>query len=260
MRLPPAKGWFAYRLELVLVGLIIGFPLGLFLAVSSDDPGFAFLPMLVGCAVLLTLRMVTFAKGFSEYYTAGCLVLSVQAAIFLLPLFFFVIGSVLGMNATSLGLSWMIVSVMMIIGLVLSLPYLYMKRVTFAYRLLPIILLFAVGTINASTRLDGAPVDVFCSATIAPGVILLLRLMKFRTDLGSIWDVSLIIRPIGNAQFEPMWITKQISNFINKIKGQDQGVEEEEFTDDELGMGGVEDAEPTNLTSIKTVQEELDTT
>lgn len=259
LRLPPAKGWFAYRLELVLVGLLVGFPLGLFLAVSSQDPGLAFLPMLIGCAILLTLRVVAFAKGFSEYYTAGCLVLSVQAAIFLLPLLFFVIGSLLGMNATSLGLPWMSVSIMIIIGLVLSLPYLYMKRVTFAYRLLPVIFLFALGTINAAIRLDGEPIDVFCSATIAPSVVLLLRLMKFRTDLGSIWDVSLIIRPISDAQFEPMWIMKQISKFMDKFKGKYSTEEEEEFADDELGMGGVEDAGPTNLTSIKTVEEEPET-
>lgn len=251
LRLPPAKGWYAYRLELTMVGIIVGLPLGAFLAVSAQDPGLVFLPLLVGCGFLLALRVVSFAQGFNEYYTAGCLVLSMQAALFILPLLFLVIGALLGLNATSMGLSWMVVSIMMIVGLVLSLPYLYMKRVTFAYRLLPLILLFSIGSINASLRLDGAPVDYFASATVAPGILILWRLMRFRSDLGAIWDVSLIIRPIAGATFKPLWVMQQLGACVDRLRRRDE--EQDEDGEDELGMGGAEDAEPSNLTSIKSI-------
>lgn len=255
IRLPPSKGWYAYRVELTLVGIIMGTPLGLYLSISAQDPGLVFLPMLVGCGFLLALRLLSFGQGLKEYITAGCIVLSVQASIFILPLLFFVIASLLGLNATSLGLSWVVVSIVMFIALILSLPYLYMKRVTFAFRLLPLIILFLIGSLNASLRLDGAPVDMFACATVAPGVIMLWQMMRFRADLGAIWDVSLIIRPIGDAKFKPLWIMKQLSLFIEKVKNRNSMAAEEE-DEDELGMKGAEEAaiEPTPLTSIKYIK------
>lgn len=252
LRLPPAKGWYAYRVELVMVWIIIGFPLSLFLAISAQDAGMVFLPLLLGCGILLCLRLVSFARGFTEYYTAGCLALSLQAAIFILPPLLFVVSSLLSMNAGSLGLSWILVSIIMIVGIVCSLPYLYMKRVTFAYRLLPLIVFFAVGSINASFRLDGAPIDMYATVTITPGVIIAWRMMRFRSDLGSIWDVSLLIRPVGDAKFEPTWIIRQVNALLSLVRSRREQLDEVE--DDELGMEGIEDAaEPSQLISIKSI-------
>ncbi len=233
LRLPPAKGWYAYRVELVLVGILVGFPIALLMAVFSNSAGMIFLPLLIGSTYLLCLRIISFGKNFMLFYSAGCIALSAQAFLFISPLLLLMMASVMGMTAS--GSSWTIVSALLILGMILSLPYLYMKRVTFAVMMMPFIFLTAVGSFNASLRLSGAPIDTYCSITVAPGILICILLLKCRQRMGSIWDVSLIIRPIDNAEFKPMWIVALFWEIMENFKKEP--VETVEPVDAEEGFG-----------------------
>jgi hypothetical protein len=233
LRLPPAKGWYAYRIELFLVGVISFTPLSLALGLLVGEPGLLFLPLFFGSLFLVLLRTYNFYQNMVEFYSAGCIMITRQNALFILPSLFCLIGSGIGLSASATQ-SWTTTVIMLVLGIGCSLPFLYMKRVTFAVMLLPALFLFGIGGFDAAARLDGYALDFNASFTVVPNILLCFLLLKYRKLLGSIYDVSLIIRPINNAEFHPSYpillaryLKKRCLDQDSDDEGESKGDEEE---------------------------------
>lgn len=215
LRLPPGKGCYAYRVELCLALLVLFFPIGVLAAITISPALFVF-PLLILSLALLYLRVAAFLEYFREYYTAGCLVIAKQSALFTVPILMLLISSLLTLGQESLQLPWSVCAMLFIVTMFSALPVIYFKRPTFAVMFLVLAVQVGAFLLLAALRLDETPIDPYIATTLAPVVTSTYTLFKYRKLLGFVWDVSLIIRPLKYDQYE-MSSPAQLWHYIHEL-------------------------------------------
>ena len=240
LRLPPGKGAMAYRTELCISLLILFFPLSIIGAILVS-PGFFFLPTLALSAFLLSYRAYAFVDTFREYYTAGCCVIFQQSMIFSLPLLMLLVTSVFGLLRESLGMSWIVIAALIIVTEVTAIPVIYIKRPTFAVMIGILFIESSLTFILLALKLDGVKFNPYVLVDLFPAFVGIYTLLRFRRWLGHVWDVSMRIRPLEYAYYEPSFLGvlfKKLGIFSAKVapENEDESYEdddEEESEDDE---------------------------
>jgi hypothetical protein len=229
LRLPPAKGSYAYLVELSIALVILFIPMALMLAIYLHSVGIAFLPFLLFSFILFISRLNEFLNAFIEYYAAGCCLIFQQHLLFLYPLLFLFISTLLMILSTVLLIFHMIpiivITIFIIFTMFISLPIIYIKRPTFAILALVLFAQLSLCFLLISIRLDGhgksfipwVMVDTF------PALTSVYTLLRYRRWLGYIWDVSLIIRPVEYSDYEVSTLRQWYDSLKEFIDSRRQG-------------------------------------
>lgn len=231
LRLPPGKGAMAYRTELGITLLVLFFPLALAAAIVVS-PGFLFAPALLFSAVMICYRLYSFVDTFIEFYSAGCCVIFQQNMIFTLPLLLLLGTSVSGLMKETLGLPWLMVAGLLMVTELFALPVIYIKRPTFAVMIGVLFLESSLTFVMIALRLDGYDFVPYMVIDLFPAFMGVFTLLKFRRWLGFVWDVSMNIRPLEFAYYEPSFIgrlkKKYLRSRVVPEEDSDSSSEEEE--------------------------------
>eukprot|EP01039_Chlorochromonas_danica_P005381 gene5381-5919_t len=197
LRLSAEKGAFAYRVEIGLVGLYIGFPLGLVLAILMVNPGMTFLAPLIVGGVLFLIRLDNFLNYAYNFIEGGLYVILRSTMFFSLPLLFLFLTGIVGLvSLTSIKESSFGVVILLLLTLISSIPVIYIIRPHYGLLALVIFLQICTSVVLLAIQWQsegkaflslGIPLAPFFTATFC--------LKYLRIHLNSIWDVSLVIRP-----------------------------------------------------------------
>lgn len=198
IRLGAEKGAFMYRAEIAMVGMVLGLPLGLLLALISSNAGMVFLPALILGAGLFAIRLNNLIQYTYNFPAAGLCVVLRATAFFTLPLLFLFITGVVGFaGGADLESAATGVSALMILTFFFSLPVLYVIRPHYAIIGMGIFTQVSIGAVLLSMQLSS---KVFPSigVALAPFLTACLCLKYLRGQLHALWDVCLVIRPALN--------------------------------------------------------------
>eukprot|EP00603_Paraphysomonas_imperforata_P000158 CAMPEP_0114433898 /NCGR_PEP_ID=MMETSP0103-20121206/11950_1 /TAXON_ID=37642 ORGANISM="Paraphysomonas imperforata, Strain PA2" /NCGR_SAMPLE_ID=MMETSP0103 /ASSEMBLY_ACC=CAM_ASM_000201 /LENGTH=814 /DNA_ID=CAMNT_0001603703 /DNA_START=52 /DNA_END=2496 /DNA_ORIENTATION=- len=242
LRLPPGKGAMAYRTELGIAMLVLFFPLGLMGAIMMG-PGLLFFPTLLFSISLLLYRIHSFFETFFEYYSAGCCVIFQQSMIFTTPILMLFITSLFGLMKESLGVSWIVIAVLVIVTELTAMPVIYIKRPTFAVMVGILFFETSLTFLFLALKLDGVFLIPYMLVDLFPGFVAIYTLLRFRRWLGYVWDVSMRIRPLEFDFYEPSYLgqllkksglfSKKVSPTEEDESDEDESEEEEDEGDDE---------------------------
>lgn len=209
IRLPPNKGNYAYRVEMCMVFIAVTFPLGV-IAAYTVQPGLIFFgPLLVGL-YLSAVRIGSIFKYFSDYYAAGFCMIFKLSMVFTIPVILMTISSILPYLKDSFGVGWTYVTYAWIATFLSCIPTLYMMRPSMIVLFAPIFMQLAIGGYLLGQYLDGTPIHPYIAVALVPFITTIINLIFYRTHLGNIWDVSLVIRP-------PMYFVADERNFAEKL-------------------------------------------
>ena len=193
LRLPPEKRTYAYRVEMMMVFLVLTFPLGIAIA-SIGLPAAVFFGPLVVSLVLFSIRVVRTIATMRKYHYAGiCPTLRI-ATFFTLPLLLLLLAAVLPF----LGGAWTPVAILFIAAKFSALPVLYVQKPNFAVFALALFVQTGAGMFLTAKYVDGQPVHPNLGIALAPFFSATLTAMYFRLSLAAVWDVQLKIRPPPN--------------------------------------------------------------
>lgn len=193
LRLPPEKRTYAYRVEMMMIVLVLFFPLGI-VAAFVQMPGAVFLGPLLVALVLLPIRLYRTYTTLRAYHYAGCAPIFRLALFFFLPLFMLLLASVLPV----LGASWTTTAILFTIAKLSSFPVLYVQKPNFAMFALALFLQTSAGMYLLGSFLDGRPVGKMIAIAIAPLITASCTVIYYRANLCLVWDVQLKIRPPVN--------------------------------------------------------------
>jgi hypothetical protein len=195
LRTVPEKGPYAFRVELSMVAISVLSPLGAALGVLTGNFGFLFVGALIASTMLFCIRMVTFLQYLNNYYNAGCSVIARLSSLYIFPLLFIMIASIVAVVGGRSPSSWPVVAALFIVGLLTSIPVLYMMRPTFA--LIGAVLFFQVGLglVLVAGHVSQSVQFAYIAIPLAPFLTTALVLKLLRRHLHTVWDVSLIMHP-----------------------------------------------------------------
>ena len=198
LRLPPAKGDFAYKVEIGMVIVITTFPLTLLNAINQKtDAGRAnvFVMVLVVAIVLLLLRvelLINYARLFK--YSGFSIILSLSM-VYLIPIVFLVVAS--SPLVVEQG-RWISMAAAWIVTKMLSIPFLYTMKPSYGILGAVLFLQTSVGFVLMAEYLDDniQPILTMNSLglTLVPFATAAITCIYYRYILDKVWDVTLTIR------------------------------------------------------------------
>lgn len=214
LRLPPQKGFYAYRVELGMVVLVLTFPLFLLIAVSSTGTtgqGLVLLPLFLVSLSLLLERVYCLIKSFLDYYQAGFMSAFRLFLLYSLPLILLVAasGSALSIDKTSKSSSsgWSCVCIVFNLAQLSSLHLLYMMRPTYCLMLTVLLPLAFAGEYLAAGFVSSTGLGLDLGYCLLPLLLTVLMLKYIRRHIHAVWDVCLVVRPpmLFDAPSAPVW-------------------------------------------------------
>lgn len=209
LRLPPEKRSFAYRVETMMVVLVLFFPLGI-IAASIAVPAAIVLGPLLVALVLFPIRLYRTIMTMRTYHYAGMCPIFRLALFFTLPLFLLLLGSVLPF----LGASWTIVAILLIGAKLTACPVLYVQKPNFAVFALGLFLQTSAGLYLLGAYMDGNPVHPMLGVALAPIFTACVSAIYIRRNLHAVWDVQLTIRPPINFIPDPRTLKQKFEDFV----------------------------------------------
>lgn len=193
LRTVPEKRAYAFRVELSMVACVVLSPLGAALAVLTGNFGFLLVGALVASTALFCIRLVTFLQYLNNYYNAGCNVIARLSSLYIFPLLFIMIASIVAVIGGSSPSSWPVVAALFIVGLLTSIPVLYTMRPTFALIGAALFFQVGLGLVLIAGHVSQSVHFAYLAIPIAPFLTTALLLKLLRRHLHTVWDVSLIM-------------------------------------------------------------------
>ena len=209
LRLPPEKRAYAYRIEMMIVFLVLTFPLGIAIA-SLGLPGAIFFGPFIVALVLFSIRIYRTVTTMRKYHYAGICPILRTAIFFTLPLFLLLLATVLPF----LGSNWTTVAILFIAAKLTACPVLYVQKPNFAIFALALFLQSGAGMYMTAKYADGAPVHPNLGIAFAPFFSASLTVMYYRRYLVAVWDVQLKMRPPVNFLVDKRSMFQKLEDYI----------------------------------------------
>mmetsp|Transcript_27501 Transcript_27501/g.26315 ORF Transcript_27501/g.26315 Transcript_27501/m.26315 type:complete len:831 (+) Transcript_27501:56-2548(+) len=197
LRLPPAKGNYAFRVELGMVIVVFISPIFLIIsmrsALGSPQEGLTFLGIFIVGVLLLILRIGLFISYVRRFSFGGIIAIAKLSCMYIVPIIILLVAC---SPVTYSAQGWKAVAAVWIVMKIMSIPLLYAIKPSFA--LFASILFFqtSLGFLLIGLYLDsGIPVTGnSLLGTLAPLMSATITLIIYRSFWDKVWDVSLTIR------------------------------------------------------------------
>lgn len=214
IRTIPEKRAYAFRVEMGLVMIALLSPLGMSLGLMGGNPGLCMIGTLIVSAGLLAIRLVVFVQYFYNFYNAGMCAILKLSSLFMLPLLFLLIASVLAVTSNGDPSVWMDVTILLILTKASALPFLYIFRPPYLVIGGIIFAFSSVGLVVLAMYAADPAGLVYIALPLVPFLLLAFFLKLLRAKLHNIWDVTLIIRQAKDTEFENPSILLRLQDTI----------------------------------------------
>ncbi len=198
LRLPPAKGDFAYKVELGMVAIIASLPLMLMNAITQDTTAgqAGVFSVVLAVAVLLLLLRIELLINYARLFKfSGLYVILKLSLVYLVPIVLLIVAA--SPQLVTMG-GWTATAAAWIATKILALPFLYTLKPSFGLLGGLLFLQTSAGCVLLATYLDHGnsaflTLDMML-LTLTPFATALLTLAYYRYILDKVWDVTITIR------------------------------------------------------------------
>jgi hypothetical protein len=137
-----------------------------------------------------------------KYYDAGCYSLFKISLLFITPLFFLFIASLVGLSSGSDYNAWKNVIILLFFTEIISLPLLYMLKPFYASIAVILFILSSIGLYFLVLYFSKQLFYNYIAIAIVPLILFVLVLKYLRYQLYNIWDVCYVIRKVKTKDYQ----------------------------------------------------------